>query len=210
MTARRLDAEVLAGALDDLVAADGALSALIERNGPPPLWLRPEGFATLVKMVLEQQVSLASAAAAYGRLESSLGSVTPDGFLTLDEAELLGIGFSRQKAGYCRGLAAGIIDGSIDLGSLGDAGDDEARRRLMDVRGIGPWTADVYLMFALGRPDVWPPGDRALEVSLGSLLGRDPVPTHEAVAHAERWRPWRSVAARVLWHDYLGGAAGPA
>lgn len=192
-------------AVDDLVAGDRQLRPLVQRNGIPPLWKRPEGFPTLVKMILEQQVSLASAAAAYRKLEMAIGSVEPAGFLSLDDAQLLAMGFSRQKASYCRGLAAGLLDGSIVLDGLADMTDEDARRVLVAVRGIGPWTADVYLMFALGRPDVWPPGDRALLVALGTLLGRDPLPSAEAVDYAQRWSPWRSVAARLLWHEYLGG-----
>ena len=197
-------------AVGALTANDPRLAALVARNGNPPLWRRPEGFATLVKMILEQQVSLASAAAAYRRLEHTLGSVGPAGFLELSDQSLLEIGFSRQKAGYCRGLASGLLDGRIELDRLGEIDDDEVRRRLVAIRGVGPWTANVYLMFALGRPDVWPPGDRALLVALGSLLGRPPLESTEAVKYATRWRPWRSVAARILWHDYLARAEGPA
>jgi DNA-3-methyladenine glycosylase II len=199
----------LAAAVDALAADDRRLAALVDRNGHPPLWERREGFATLVKMILEQQVSLASAAAAYRRLEQALGSVEPVGFLELSDATLRRIGFSRQKAGYCRGLATGLLDGRVELDPLGEFGDGEVRRRLVAIRGIGPWTADVYLMFALGRPDVWPPGDRALLVALGSMLDRAPLASDDAVEYAARWRPWRSVAARILWHDYLGGTVGP-
>jgi len=194
-------------AVGDLVAEDRRLRFLVERNGIPPLWTRPEGFATLVKMILEQQVSLSSAAAAYRKLEAAIGAVEPVAFLSLDDSQLLTAGFSRQKTSYCRGLAAGLLDGSIVLDGLAAMTDENARRALVAVRGIGPWTADVYLMFALGRPDVWPPGDRALLVALGTLLGRDPIPSDEAVEYARRWQPWRSVAARLLWHDYLGGVS---
>lgn len=193
-----------------LIEGDSRLAALVTRNGNPPLWERPEGFPTLVKMILEQQVSLASAAAAYRRLEQALGSVEPAGFLELSDQGLLEIGFSRQKAGYCRGLAAGLLEGSIELDGMSDLPDEAVRGRLVEIKGVGPWTADVYLMFALGRPDVWPPGDRALLVALGSLLDQPPVESMVAVEYTLRWRPWRSIAARILWHDYLGGAEGPA
>jgi DNA-3-methyladenine glycosylase II len=177
---------------------------LLDRNGPPPIWARPEGFPTLVKIVLEQQVSLDSAAAAYAKLETALGDVTPVRFLRLGDAELKRIGFSRQKAGYCRGLAKGIIDDTIDLQNLRSLDDAAARRELLAIRGIGPWTADVYLLFALQRPDVWPIGDRALVVSMAENLPLAEVPTYEeAATTAEQWRPWRSVAARLLWHAYL-------
>jgi DNA-3-methyladenine glycosylase II len=159
-----------------------------------------------VLIILEQQVSLASARAAFGRLRAALGEVEPAGFLSLEDGELRAVGFSRQKAEYCRGLAAGLLDGSVDLDHIATLDDDEARRHLTAVRGIGAWTADVYLMFALGRIDTWPPGDRALLVALSRAKGLVEVPASPiAVEMAEAWRPWRSVAARLLWHDYLGG-----
>lgn len=204
-----MDAGTLAVATAELAARDHRLAALAARNGVPPLWERPEGFATLVRIILEQQVSLASAAAAYRRLEDRLGGVEPSAFLHLDDHELLAIGFSRQKAGYCRALAAGLVDGSVDLTDLATLDDDAARQRLLDLHGVGPWTADVYVMFALGRADVWPPGDRALLVALGSLLQSAPPTSDEGVAVAAAWAPWRSVAARLLWHEYLGGESGP-
>jgi len=189
-----------------LAAHDPDLGRLVARNGIPPLWRREPSFSTIVLIVLEQQVSLASARAAFDRLQAVMGDVDPAAFLALDDVQLREIGFSGQKAGYCRGLAAGLLDGSIDLEHIGLLDDDEARRRLVAIRGVGPWTADVYLMFALGRIDTWPPGDRALLVSLGSAKGLDYVPSSQAgVDMAEPWRPWRSVAARLLWHDYLGG-----
>jgi DNA-3-methyladenine glycosylase II len=158
-----------------------------------------------VRVILEQQVSPASAAAAHGRLESALGRITPERFQELDDDALRSIGFSRQKASYCRGVAAGLRNGSVVLDDLAALDDDAARRRPVEVRGIGPWTASVYLLSALRRPDVWPPGDRALQVAVGELLGGGAVTPGAAAEHAERWRPWRSVAARLLWHDYLGG-----
>ena len=187
-----------------LAAADPRLAALLGRHGLPPLWERPEGFATLVKIVLEQQVSLASAAAAYANLERAIHRVEPAPFLELGDAKLKEIGFSSQKAGYCRGLAAGLIEGSLDLGKLSSMGDAEARAYLTAIRGIGPWTAEVYLLFALRRPDAWPTGDRALVVSMAENLPLDEVPSYEtAFEMARAWSPWRSIAARMLWHAYL-------
>ncbi len=168
------------------------------------MWARDGGFPTLVKIILEQQVSLDSAAAAFANLEAAIGAVAPAAFLRLDDAELKKIGFSRQKAGYCRGIASGIIDGSIDLDVLDDMDDRSAHSYLTSIRGIGPWTADVYLLFALRRPDVWPMGDRALVVSMAEHLPLEEVPSYdEAGAIAAAWQPWRSVAARMLWHAYL-------
>lgn len=200
----RLDAVTLEDAVNQLAAADHRLAGLRQSNGVPPLWGRNEGYPTLVKIILEQQVSLDSAAAAFSKLEEAGGAVAPSSFLTLDDFELKRIGFSRQKAGYCRGLAAGILDGSVDLDELAMLDDATARGRLEEIRGIGPWTADVYLLFALQRPDVWPMGDRALVVSMGESLPLAEVPSYELAAEiAAEWRPWRSVAARMLWHAYL-------
>lgn len=184
-----------------------AFAALSKRNGPPPQWSRPPGFATLVRFILEQQVSLASADAAYRRLEEAIGDVTSEGFLALDDAELRRIGFSRQKAGYGRGLAEGMLDDSIALQHLDALADNEVMETLETIRGVGPWTASCYLLFVLQRPDAWPPGDRALQVSMADVLELEEVPDREqADAIAERWRPYRAVAARMLWHEYLGGA----
>lgn len=199
-----LDEARLEHAVVELSQSDRRLNAMAKRNGAPPLWPRAPGFATLVKVILEQQVSLESAAAAFANLEAALGSVRPEPFLMLDDAELKTIGFSRQKAGYCRGLAVGILDGSIDLDSLERASDTEARNALLAIRGVGQWTADVYLLFVLGRTDVWPHGDRALVVSMAENLGLDAVPSYdEAAVIAAAWSPWRAVAARMLWHAYL-------
>ena len=159
-----------------------------------------------MRFVLEQQVSLASDAAAFGRLEDAIGTVAPDAFLTLDDAALRRIGFSRQKAGYCRGIAEGMIDGTIDLQSLAALADNEVTEHLEAIRGVGPWTASNYLLFVLGRPDAWPTGDRAVYVSMANALELGDVPDRDiGDAIAERWRPYRAVAARLLWHDYLGG-----
>jgi DNA-3-methyladenine glycosylase II len=180
------------------------LAGVVERWGPPPFWRHPEGFAGLVHGILAQQVSLESAVAAYGRLEGALGRVEPEAFLTLDDARLRAIGFSRQKAAYARGLASAIAAGALDLARLEAAPDDEVRRELLALRGIGRWTADVYLLFALRRPDAWPSGDLALAKSVQELWGLPALPGWDELdAWAERWRPLRAVAARFLWHDYL-------
>ena len=152
-------------------------------------------------------MSLASAAAANRRLHAHLDDdVTPTGFLELDDQELRMIGFSRQKTSYVRGLAAGIADGEIDLACLEQLPDAEAEATLLAIRGVGRWTAGVYLMFVLDRPDIWPPGDRALHVSMASVFDlAEPPSSERAEEMAERWSPWRSAAARLLWHEYLGG-----
>ena len=200
----RLDSSSLADACNELSTADPRLGDLIAGNGVPPMWPRPEGFPTMVKIVLEQQVSLDSAAAAYSKLEAAIDVVDPAGFLTLDDAELKAVGFSRQKTGYCRGIAEQLLDQTFDFDAIQLLSDLEAKQELTQLRGIGPWTADVYLLFALRRPDVWPNGDRALVISMAESLPLDEIPTYEGAERmAESWRPWRSVAARVLWHAYL-------
>lgn len=216
-----LDPPSLREAVARLAAADPDLGRVVDRHGPPPLWAREPGFATLIHLILEQQVSLASARAAMDRLLAAIGSPEPSTLLDLDDGAMREIGFSRQKRDYARGLARLVLEGALDLESLAEKEDSAARERLMRVRGIGPWTADIYLLMALRRPDVWPAGDRALVVALGTLEGLPDVPEpEEARAIAEAWRPWRSAAARILWHLYLSeirpprgaerSAAGPA
>jgi DNA-3-methyladenine glycosylase II len=189
-----------------LAATDLVLGGLAARNGVPPLWARAPGFTTMVRLILEQQVSLASADAAFRKLEATIGDVEPTAVLALDDAQLKTIGFSRQKAGYARGLAAGLVDGSIDIDDLGAVPDEVAGERLESIRGVGPWTASCYLLFALRRPDAWPPGDRALQVSMSRVYDLTDVPDARAAdARAIAWRPHRAIAARLLWHEYLGG-----
>ena len=201
---RPLTERSLQRAVRTLAAGDPALAASVARFGPPPLWARAPSFATLVHLILEQQVSLASALAAFDRLRIAVGDVTPATFLTLDDRTLRGIGFSRQKAGYARDLATALNDG-FDLAALERMTDDEARRSLISLRGIGRWTADVYLTMCLLRPDVWPNGDQALATGAVELLGSPERPTFDELeALSERWRPYRAVAARIVWHHYLG------
>jgi len=203
-TRRPLDAEALALAVDQLAARDPDLARVVDRHGLPPLWSRPAGFPTLVHIVLEQQVSLASATAAFARLRASVEPLTPDGFLDLDDARLLEIGFSRQKAGYVRDLARAVAGGTLDLDAPARMPDADVERVLVAQRGIGPWTAAIYLMEALLRPDVWPAADIALATAVAEVkgLGQRPNPARLAEM-GESWRPWRSVAARLFWHDYL-------
>jgi DNA-3-methyladenine glycosylase II len=199
-----LTRETLAVAVGDLAARDAVLGNIVERFGGPPLWDRPPGFATLVQIILEQQVSLASAAAAFGRLRARLDPLTPAGFVALTDAELLAIGFSRQKARYARALSAAVVAGTLELGGLGVLDDDSVERALLAVPGIGPGTATIYRLMVLRRPDAWPVSDIALAQSLAEAraLDRRPSPD-EMLAIAEAWRPWRAVAARILWHGYL-------
>jgi DNA-3-methyladenine glycosylase II len=186
-----------------LADTDPVLGASVERFGPPPLWARDPSYATLVHLILEQQVSLASAQAAFDRLALAIGVPTPAGLLTLDAVQLRAIGFSRQKAGYARDLATALLDG-FDLDALTSLSDDAVRAELVRHHGIGRWTADVYLTMCLLRPDVWPHGDQALATAAMEVADLPQRPTFMQLGEmAERWRPYRAVAARILWHHYL-------
>jgi DNA-3-methyladenine glycosylase II len=176
----------------------------VARHGLPPLWDRPPGFGTLVHIILEQQVSLASARAAYDRLVAATDPLTPEAFLRLTDADLLAIGFSRQKARYGRALAARILDGSLDLEGLDELDDEAVQVALEAIPGIGRWTSTIYLLMVLGRPDVWPSGDMALATAVAEAKGLPRRPDALTLMQlGEAWRPWRSVAARLFWHDYL-------
>ncbi|MCX6028477.1 MAG: DNA-3-methyladenine glycosylase 2 family protein [Chloroflexi bacterium] len=198
----------LAHALATLTARDPLLARLLAALGPPPLWAREPGFPTLLHIILEQQVSLASARAAFDKLSAIAAPLTPERFLALDDATLKAVGFSRQKTGYGRNLAQAILAGSLDLARVAAADDDAARAELMQVKGIGRWSADIYLLMALRRPDVWPSGDLALAVAAQRALGLPALPKPDELdAIAAAWRPWRAVAARLLWHYYLSRGA---
>ena len=200
----------LGAAVRELAARDADLAAIVARYGTPPLWDREPGFATLLHIILEQQVSLASARAAFDRLRVAADPLTPATFLALTDADLLAIGFSRQKARYGRALGTAIEAGALDLDGLADVGDAEVHRALQGIPGIGPWTSTIYLLMVLGRPDVWPVGDIALAESVRAVKCLDHRPTAiELDELGEAWRPLRSVAARLLWHDYLGRRGRP-
>ena len=187
-----------------LAARDPDLAIVVDTYGPPPLWAREPGFHTLIHIILEQQVSLASARAAYDRLVSATGRLVPERFLALSETELKAIGFSRQKTAYGRTLAESILDGRINLARLEALDDAQAKAQLTAIKGIGSWTADIYLLMVLRRPDTWPSGDLALAAAAQRVkrLRRKPTPEKlERIGMA--WQPWRAVAARILWHYYL-------
>ena len=194
----------LPGAVDALAAQDADLARLVSVVGYPPLWAREPGFATLVLMILEQQVSLASARATFVRLETVAGGITPAALLALDDPQLRAAGLSRQKSGYVRGLAAAVEQGDCDLELLTVLDDQSVRARLTALKGIGEWTAELYLLMALRRPDAWPAGDLALARALQQVKRLEQRPTAaDQIALAEAWRPWRAVAARLLWQFYL-------
>jgi DNA-3-methyladenine glycosylase II len=206
---RPLDRRTLVRAVDDLAALDPDLRQIAAELGPPPLWERPQGFRTLLHIILEQQVSLSSARAAFERLCAVARPLTPESFLRLDDAQLKAVGFSRQKTSYGRSLAEAIVRRDLDLPALKALDDDTVRSELMRLKGIGRWTADIYLLMALLRPDVWPRGDLALAVAVRQVKRLEERPTEEELTVMSRqWSPWRSVAARLLWHHYLSRRAG--
>jgi DNA-3-methyladenine glycosylase II len=199
-----LDETTFAEAVDLLCAEEEALAEVTRVHGAPPFWHRPEGFTTLVWLILEQQVSLESGAEMYRRLHGLVGQITPEAVTSAGDAGLRGIGITRQKAGYLLDLAAAVRDGGLDLAALGQSTPGEARATLLAIRGIGPWTADVYLLSAVRFPDVFPVGDRALQVGTGEVLGMSAMPDPDELGLLSTpWRPVRAVAARIIWHAYL-------
>ncbi len=200
----RLNEKSLIKAVEYLEVRDRHLKLVVSKFGPPPLWEREEGFKTLIYIILEQQVSLASAKAAYDKLLNKIGSITPVNFLKLSDVELKFIGFSRQKTSYSRNLADAIITERLNLQELSDLDEAQAKEQLMNIKGIGPWTADIYLLRALGRPDIWPNGDIALASAVQKLEGIASRPSFEELKiKSLKWKPYRAVAARILWHYYL-------
>jgi len=187
-----------------LTGRDADLAAIVHRHGPPPLWSRPPGFSTLLHIILEQQVSLASARAAFRKLQAAAYPLTPQAFLRLDDPTLKAVGFSRQKTRYGRELARAVTSGRLDFNRLARLDDADVRATLTAIKGIGPWTAEIYLLMALRRPDAWPTGDLALALAAQRAKRRSTLPDRvELESLGEGWRPWRAVAARILWHDYL-------
>lgn len=186
-----------------LAADHPELRHVFELYGAPPLWDREPGFATLLQIILEQQVSLASAKACFDKLTAHIGHVSPESVLTLNDAEMKAVGFSRQKTAYARHLSEALIEKRIDLDGLHGLPDREVKAELVKLKGVGEWTSDIYLLMALLRPDVMPKGDIALHAAWHRLSGEAKPTSDEFLVIAERWRPYRSVAARLLWHFYL-------
>jgi DNA-3-methyladenine glycosylase II len=203
-TLRRLDNRTLELGTRELCRRDPHLRAVVRRWGVPPLWGRQPGFVTLLRIILEQQVSLASGNAMWLRLKLRLGEVNPGSVFALGELGLRELGFTRQKASYCHGLAIELLEGRLNLSLVGAAEDHHARASLVGLRGVGPWSADVYLLMALRRPDVWPTGDVALVQAMREVKGLGVRPSYDrADRMALSWSPWRAVGARILWHHYL-------
>lgn len=202
-----LAGERLHAAVDALARIDPDLARALARLGYPEPRQREPGFATLVRIVMAQQVSTASAAALWRKLEALLsGTVTAERFLTLDDAALRSAGFSARKAEYARGLAAAVLAGGLDIEALVELEEEEAIARITRLRGFGRWSAEIYLLFALGRADVFPADDLAVQIAFQRLKGLAARPTAKALrVLAEPWRPFRGAGAVFLWHYY--GAA---
>ena len=199
-----LDEHTFAEAVHLLVDEEPALAAIVQQWGLPAFWARGPGFPTLVLLILEQQVSLESGAAMYRRLIDLIGAVEPVSILAAGEAGLVAIGVTRQKAGYLVSLAEAVLSGTLDLGGLGDLPAEDAHTQLVAMRGIGQWTADAYLLSALRLPDIFPVGDRALQVGAAEALGLGEIPSPDMLeVLSAPWRPVRAAAARLIWHLYL-------
>jgi DNA-3-methyladenine glycosylase II len=210
-SATQLDEAAYSIGLRVLSESDSHLRGVIERHGPPPMWTREPGFHTLVYIILEQQVSLASAKAAYDKLIAEVKHLTPGRFLKLDKRTLKRVGFSRQKTLYARILAEEVSSRRLDLRALHTMDDDGVRASLTALKGIGPWTAENYLLMALRRPDVWPSGDLALQIAVQQVKGLRKRPSPERLDKMSKaWQPWRSVATRIFWHHYLSTRRKPA
>jgi DNA-3-methyladenine glycosylase II len=189
---------------DVLSKKDKHLHAIIKEHGYPPMWTRPNIFQTLVLTILEQQVSLAAAYAAFKKLKAKIGYVTPTKLLALTDEEMRACYFTRQKMGYARILAEAIVSKKIILKKLATLPDEEVRNVLIQLKGIGNWTIDVYLMHALQRTDLFPLGDIALVNSLKETKGLPKDTSKEAMLKiAEPWRPYRTIASMILWHSYI-------
>jgi DNA-3-methyladenine glycosylase II len=204
-TTTALNETNLREAADWLASQDRRMARVLEHCGYPPLWAREPGFATLVHIILEQQVSLASANATFHKLKETLeGNITPATLLGLSDDTLKQAGFSRQKTHYTRLLSEAVIAGDFSFDTLPGKTDEEVRTEMTRLKGIGHWTADIYLSECLLRPDILPKGDIAMQEAFRVLTGLPKRPEHEAFVEATRhWQPWRSVGTRMLWHYYL-------
>jgi DNA-3-methyladenine glycosylase II len=200
-----LNNQTLAEAAQQLARRDRHLSAILQTHGHPPLWRRPATFTTLVRIILEQQVSLKSADAMFRKLKRSILPFKPERVLQLGPNHLRTLGVTRQKTAYLINISTVIVDGTLDLRQLWRLSDAEVKHALIQIKGLGSWSADVYLLMAMCRADIWPAGDLALAVAVQELNQLKRRPTFaELEEFAEKWRPYRAVAARMLWQYYLG------
>ncbi|PJG48809.1 DNA glycosylase [Sphingobium sp. LB126] len=196
-------ADQLRASLDAIAAREPGFAAAIARVGYPLPRVRAPGYETLLRTIVGQQVSVAAAAAVWRKLEAELGEgCAPDTLLARDFDSLRACGLSRQKQGYARSLAELVVSGELDLHAL-HAEDEEAIAQLVRIKGIGRWSAEIYLLFAEGRPDIWPAGDLAVQIEVGRILGLPERPSEKLTRDlAEGWRPHRGAAAIMAWHHY--------
>lgn len=189
--------------VDHLVMSDRRMGHALERSGPPPMRRRDPGLHGLMAIIVSQQLSVASANAIFARFEAAFSPFNPGGLAAAEESSFRACGLSGPKIRTIRSIATSLSDGTLDLGALIDSPADDAHAAMVKVKGIGPWTADIYLMFCLGHADGFAAGDLALQESAKLLYDLERRPTEkELVALAERWRPYRSIAARLLWSYY--------
>ena len=198
-----LPADELHAAIEALCAIEPAFARGVERVGMPAPRVSQRGYATLLRTIVGQQVSVASAAAVFARLEVAMGDIHDPARLTAaTDEELRACGLSRQKSGYARSLAGLVTSGDLDLANL-PQDDEEAVAELVRIKGIGRWSAEIYLLFAEGRPDIWPAGDLAVQIETGRILGLPERPSETLTRElAERWKPYRGAAAIFAWHHY--------
>jgi DNA-3-methyladenine glycosylase II len=187
--------------INQLIILDNIFASIKHRYGNPPDWTRPQGFISLSKIILEQQVSLASANAHFLKLSNYLKGFTPENILSLTDQEMRKCQISRQKAKYLRELSATIINGDINLEELAEIDETEARKQLTNIKGIGNWTADIYLMFCLQAKDIFPSGDIAVINTVKELTGLQTK--EEIILLSGKWKPYRSLATYFFWHNYL-------
>ncbi|MEP6568187.1 MAG: DNA-3-methyladenine glycosylase 2 family protein [Acidobacteriota bacterium] len=204
-----LNEESLLRAAKLLARRDKDLAVILKRLGPPPLWARPPGFSTLIQIILEQQVSLASAASLFARMQQNIVPFHPARMIELGEAHLKSLGLTRQKTAYCLHLAESVSEKRLRLSRLARMSDADVRAALIEIKGLGPWSADVYLLMVLGRADIFPTTDLALVSAVTEVKQLPTRPTtNQFLVIAESWRPYRSVAARMLWQYYLARRRG--
>lgn len=202
-----LTAEQLTAGLDAVAAREPAIARALGIAGYPETRIRDRGYATLLRTIVGQQVSVAAAASVWNKLEAALGlGCAPDALIAADFESLRACGLSRQKQGYARSLAELVVSGGLDLDNLPE--DDEAAiAELVRIKGIGRWSAEIYLLFAEGRPDIWPAGDLAVQAGIGRILGLDARPSEkETRALADPWSPHRGAVAIFTWHTYNNAA----
>ena len=197
--------EFIRDALDDIATRDADLAAALQEYGYPAPRIREPGFGSLINIIIGQQVSVHAAAAIRGRLETALNPLTPETFLAAGDDTIRAVGFSNRKVEYGKGLAEAILNGTLETQRLAGLDDDDVTKVLTSIRGLGRWSADIYMLFALGRADAWPLDDLAIQVAVKKLKRMRKRPDRKRMeAVAKRWRPYRGVAALFLWHYYKG------